>query len=72
MSVLTRNTEASILLVETSVLGGSVVTRTNLFTGGHLLFTGGAIANFTLFDATGSIKASGVVVGSSKTDKVDC
>ncbi len=71
MSVLTGNTEASILLVKTSVLGGSVVTRTNLFTGGHLLFTGGAIANFTLFDAAGSIKVSGVVVGSSKTDKVD-
>jgi hypothetical protein len=56
---------ASILLVKTSVLGGSVVTRTNLFTGGHLLFTGGAIANFTLFDAAGAIKASGLVVGNS-------
>jgi hypothetical protein len=31
---------ATILLVKTSVLGGSVVTRLNLFTGGHLLHTG--------------------------------
>jgi hypothetical protein len=40
--------------------------RTNSFTGGHLLFTGGAIANFTLFDATGAVKSSGVVVGESR------
>jgi hypothetical protein len=62
---------ASILLVKTSVLGGSVVTRTNLFTGGHLLYTGGAIVNFTLFDATGLVKASGVVVGDTETKKTD-
>jgi hypothetical protein len=60
-----KQPNAAILLVKTSVLGGSVVTRTNLFTGGHLLFTGGAIVNFTLFDATGVVKASGVVVGDS-------
>ncbi len=63
--------DAAILLVKTSVLGGSVVTRTNLFTGGHLLFTGGAIANYTLFDAaTGAVKTSGVVVGESKECKM--
>ena len=38
---------ALILMVKNSVLGGSVVTRVNLFTGGHLFFTGGAIANYT-------------------------
>jgi len=60
----------SILSVKTSVLGGSVVTRTNLFKGGTLLFTGGAIASFTLFDAkTGSVKASGLVVEDSKPQK---
>ena len=62
---------ASILLVKTSVLGGSVVTRTNLFSGGHLRYTGGAIVNFTLFDATGLVKASGVVVGDTETKKTD-
>lgn len=53
---------AQVLMVKTSVLGGSVVTRQNLFTGGHLLYTGGAIASFTLFDAaSGKVLASGVV-----------
>jgi hypothetical protein len=54
-----------ILVVKSSVLGGSVVTRTNWWTGGHLLFTGGAIANFTVFNVDGSVAASGVVVGES-------
>lgn len=66
MSVAAQNKDASILLVKTSVLGGSVVTRTNLFTGGHLHFTGGAIVNFTLFDTTGAVTASGVIVGKSR------
>jgi hypothetical protein len=66
LMTVAKQQDAAILLVKTSVLGGSVVTRTNLFTGGHLLFTGGAIANFTLFDASGIIKASGVVVGESR------
>jgi hypothetical protein len=55
--------DATILLVKTSVLGGSVVTRVNLFTGGHLLYTGGAIVNYTMFDATGRVLGSGVVAG---------
>lgn len=63
-------TGASVLLVKTSVLGGSVVTRVNLFTGGHLLYTGGAIVNYTLFDATtGRVTASGVVVGNAGSKK---
>jgi hypothetical protein len=56
---------ATILLVKTSVLGGSVVTRVNLFTGGHLLYTGGAIVNYTMFDSTGRVTASGVVAGNT-------
>jgi hypothetical protein len=60
---------ATILLVKTSVLGGSVVTRVNLFTGGHLLYTGGAIVNYTLFDATGKVTASGVVIGNTGSKK---
>jgi hypothetical protein len=60
---------AVILLVKTSVLGGSVVTRTNWWTGGHLSFTGGAIANFTVFNLDGSVSASGVVVGESGKEK---
>ena len=65
-----RTPNAAILLVKTSVLGGSVVTRTNLFSGGHLLYTGGAIANYTLFDATtGAIKASGIEAVESKSDE---
>jgi hypothetical protein len=55
-------TKAVILAVKTSVLGGAVVTRQNLFTGGHLFYTGGAIVNFTLFDVTGTILHSGVLV----------
>lgn len=57
---------AAILLVKTSVLGGSVVTRVNQFTGGHLLYTGGAIVNYTVFDSTGIVTASGVVVKKPK------
>jgi hypothetical protein len=60
---------ASILLVKTSVLGGSVITRVNLLTGGHLLYTGGAIVNYTVFDSTGKVTASGVVVGDTLEKK---
>jgi hypothetical protein len=55
--------------MKTSVLGGSVVTRVNLFTGGHLLYTGGAIVNYTLFDSTGKVTASGVVAGNTAEKK---
>jgi hypothetical protein len=58
---------ATILLVKTSVLAGSVVTRVNLFTGGHLLYTGGAIVTYTLFDATGKVIAGGMLVGDKAT-----
>jgi hypothetical protein len=57
-----KTTGAAVLSVKTSVLGGSVVTRQNLFTGGHLLYTGGAIANYVVFDASGKIVMSGVLV----------
>jgi hypothetical protein len=60
---------ATILLVKTSVLGGSVVTRVNLFTGGHLLYTGGAIANYTMFDSTGKVTGSGLVAGNTAEKK---
>jgi hypothetical protein len=63
LKTIVETKDAIILQVKTSVLGGSVVTRQNLFSGGHLLFTGGAIANYTLFDADGVVKSSGVVVG---------
>jgi len=62
---------ATILLIKTSVLGGSVVTRVNLFTGGHLLYTGGAIVNYTVFDSTGKVTASGVVVGNTAEKKAE-
>jgi hypothetical protein len=58
---------ASILVLKTSVLGGSVVTRTNLLsTKSYLRYTGGAIVNYTLFDSTGKVTASGVVVSDTK------
>jgi len=60
---------ASILLVKTSVLGGSVVTRLNMFSGGHLLYTGGAVVNYTLFEANGRVIASGVVSGDTAEKK---
>jgi hypothetical protein len=60
---------AVILLVKTSVLGGSVVTRTNLWTGGHVYFTGGAIASYTVFNADGTVNASGIVVSDKKSDR---
>jgi len=53
---------AAVLSVKTSVLGGGVITRLNLFTGGHLLYTGGAIVNYVAFDASGKIVMSGVLV----------
>ena len=60
---------ATILTLKTSILAGSVVTKTNLFRGGTLIFTGGAIATFTLFDIKGSVLASGLAIGESKEDK---
>jgi hypothetical protein len=71
LAVEATKPNAAILLVKTSVLGGSVVTRVNLFTGGHLLYTGGAIANYTLFNSAGAVVASGIVVKDkgSDTDK---
>jgi hypothetical protein len=60
---------AVILLVKTSVLGGSVVTRTNLWTGGHLFFTGGAIASYTVFGADGTVSTSGIAVSDKKSDR---
>jgi len=62
---------ATISLVKTSILGGSVVTRVNLFTGGHLLYTGGAIVNYTLFDASGKVISSGLVVGAGTHSKAE-
>jgi hypothetical protein len=37
-----------------------------LFTGGHLFYTGGAIVNFALFDETGALLHSGVLVSDDK------
>jgi len=55
---------ASILMLKTSVLGGSVITRTKLLsTKSFLRYTGGAIVNFTLFDSGGKVTTSGVVIG---------
>jgi hypothetical protein len=65
-----KDSHARILSIKTSVLGGAVVTRQNLFTGGHLLYTGGAIANFVLFDATGTLLHSGVLVSDDKGKSV--
>jgi hypothetical protein len=61
---------AVILSVKISVLGGAVVTRQNLFTGGHLLYTGGAIVNFVPFDSTGKLLHSGVLVSDDVTKYV--
>jgi hypothetical protein len=50
------------LVVKNHVLTGSVVTRVHPITGGHLLYTGGAIASFTLFDAASArVVKSGVI-----------
>jgi hypothetical protein len=69
LNTLVNTAGAVILMVKTSVLGGSVVTRVNLFTGGHLVYTGGAIVNYTLFDATGKVTAAGVVAGETAEKK---
>ena len=64
---------ASVLLLKTSVLGGSVVTRTKLLsTKSFLRYTGGAIVNYTLFDSSGMVTASGVVVSQTgmKSDSI--
>ena len=65
-----KDSHSRILSIKTSVLGGAVVTRQNLFTGGHLFYTGGAIANFVLFDATGTLLHSGVLVSDDKGKNV--
>ncbi len=61
---------AAVLSVKTSVLGGSVVTRSNLFTGGHLLYTGGAIANYVVFDVSGKVVMSGLIVSDAASESV--
>lgn len=58
-----------ILMVKTSVLGGSVVTRQNPFTGGHLYFSGGAIAYYIVYNPDGTILQSGVIPSESKNEK---
>jgi hypothetical protein len=63
--------ETVVLVVKTSVLGGSVVTRQNLFTGGHLLFSGGAIAYYTVYNPDGTLLQSGVIPSESKNEKAD-
>ena len=49
--------EFKILSVKTSVLGGSVVSRTGPLKGGHLMYTGGAIVTYMICDPDGSAKA---------------
>jgi len=61
---------AAVLSEKTSVLGGSVVTRQNLFTGGHLLYTGGAIASYVVFDASGKVVMSGLIVSDAASESV--
>ena len=58
-----------ILVVKTSVLGGSVVTRQNLFTGGHLYYSGGAIAYYMLYKPDGTLLLSGVLPSDSGHEK---
>jgi hypothetical protein len=60
-----------ILVVKTSVLGGSVVTRQNLFTGGHLFYSGGAIAYYTVYKPDGTLLLSGVLSSDSGHEKAD-
>ena len=56
-------------MVKASVLGGSVVTRQNPFTGGHLYFSGGAIAYYIVYNPDGTILQSGVIPSESKNEK---
>lgn len=65
-----KDPRVRILSIKTSVLGGAVVTRQNLFTGGHLFYTGGAIVNFVVFDATGTLLHSGVLVSDDRGKNV--
>ena len=60
-----------ILVVKTSVLGGSVVTRQNLFTGGHLYYSGGAIAYYAVYKPDGTLLLSGVLPSDSGHEKAD-
>lgn len=61
--------DALILYLKSAVLGGSVVTRVNLFTGGHLMYTGGAIANYSIYDLRGTVLASGTEIGDGGSEK---
>jgi hypothetical protein len=60
-----------ILVVKTSVLDGSVVTRQNLFTGGHLYYSGGAIAYYFAYKPDGTLLLSGVLPSDSGHEKAD-
>ncbi len=60
-----------ILMVKTSVLGGSVVTRLNLFTGGHLYYSGGAIVYYNVYKPDGTLLLSGVLSSDSGREKAD-
>lgn len=66
-----RTDHGVFLSLNDAVLGGSVVTRVNLFTGGHLVYTGGAIASYVLFGLDGRVLATGVETGTGGTQKAD-
>lgn len=68
---LVRERHGVFLSLNDAALGGSVVTRVNLFTGGHLMYTGGAIASYMLLNLRGDVLASGVVNGKGGTEKAE-
>ena len=70
LAAVLSHTTAQFLVIKTNALGGSVVTRVHPLTGGHLLYTGGAIASYTLFDGkTGFVVQSGVAVSAPPATK---
>ena len=57
--------KVALLFLKTSVLGGSVVTRFNLFRR-RQVYKGGAIAYYSIFTTDGVVYASGIVEGETK------
>ena len=71
LSTKVNNGKTVILVAKTSVLGGSVITRQNLFTGGHLYYTGGAIVYYIVYKPDGTLLQSGVIPSESGHEKAD-
>jgi hypothetical protein len=57
------SSKVQLLSVHALESGGSQLTKSNLFLGSRIYFSGGAVATFGLYDANGTLECSGVGYG---------